>query len=86
MGGQQRKIKFENPAAAKMLGYEIKELIGQSAHEIMHHSHTNGSPYHKERCPIYAMLHDGQMRRDPRSFLAQGRQQFSGGLYLHAGL
>ena len=55
-------IQFENPAAAKMLGYEIKELLGQHAHEVMHHHRADGSVFPVSECPIYATLADGVRR------------------------
>ena len=45
---------FINPAASKMLGYGENELIGQSMHALIHHSHPDHSPYAIEECPIYA--------------------------------
>jgi PAS domain S-box-containing protein len=50
---------FVNPSAASMLGYEVKELIGQDSHAIWHHSKTDGSPYPEQECPIYAAYKDG---------------------------
>ncbi|MBL1178271.1 MAG: PAS domain-containing protein, partial [Pantanalinema sp. GBBB05] len=39
------KVTFVNPAAAKMIGWEIGELIGQSMHTVLHHSKPDGNPY-----------------------------------------
>lgn len=50
---------FCNPAAAKMIGYEVEELIGKPQHDILHHSKPDGSPYPREECPIYAAFKDG---------------------------
>lgn len=55
----QGRVNFINPAASRMLGWEAHELIGRPMHETVHHSHANGAPYPKERCPIYAALKDG---------------------------
>jgi len=57
------RIKFENPAAAKMLGYEVSELIGRPAHATMHHTRADGSPYPPGHCPIYETLSDKTIRR-----------------------
>jgi len=57
------RIKFENPAAAKMLGHEIAELIGKPAHVTMHHTKSDGTHYPVEECPIYATLNDRTIRR-----------------------
>jgi PAS domain S-box-containing protein len=53
------KTTFINPAAAKMLGYEPSELIGQRMHALAHHSKPDGTFYRKEECPIYAAFMDG---------------------------
>lgn len=54
---------FVNPAAAAMLGYEMKELIGKSAHEIWHHSRADGSLYPEKDCPIYMSYKSGGVHR-----------------------
>ena len=57
------RIKFENLAAAKMLGYEVSELIGKPAHATMHHTRADGAAYPQSECLIYATLRDGVVRR-----------------------
>ncbi len=57
------RIKFENPAAAKMLGCEISELIGKPAHLTIHHTHADDTPYPVTECPIYATMKDGAVHR-----------------------
>lgn len=53
------KHTFVNPAAAKMLGYEIKELIDTPSHAMWHHSKHDGTSYSEEECPIYTAYKDG---------------------------
>ena len=60
--GVDGRIKFENPAAAGMLGYEVSELIGKPAHLTMHHTRADGTPYPVDECVIYATLRDGVAR------------------------
>ncbi|MCX7068592.1 MAG: PAS domain S-box protein [Methylococcales bacterium] len=55
-------IIFENPAAAALLGWREKELIGQSSHSAIHHSSADGTHYLQNECPIYATLDDGISR------------------------
>jgi PAS domain S-box-containing protein len=61
LGGDGR-IKFENQMAARLLGYELSELVGQPAHATMHHSRRDGTPYPVSESPIYATLNDGLIR------------------------
>jgi PAS domain S-box-containing protein len=56
-------VTFENAASASMLGWEPHDLIGRVAHETIHHSHADGSPYAVEDCPILATLSDGVVRQ-----------------------
>ncbi|MEW5817007.1 MAG: ATP-binding protein, partial [Spirochaetota bacterium] len=57
------RTTFINPAAAKMLGYNAEELIGQAMHDVMHHTRPDGTPYPKEESPIHAAFRDGTEHR-----------------------
>ncbi len=57
------RITFGNAATREILGWEPEDIIGQSAHDVHHHSHTDGSPYPRDECPIYAALRDGKVHR-----------------------
>jgi PAS domain S-box-containing protein len=59
----QGNATFVNPAAAQMIGWHPQELIGKSMHQVLHHSHSDHSPYEREQCPIYAAFQDGIVHR-----------------------
>jgi PAS domain S-box-containing protein len=46
------RLTFINQAAANTLGYTPRELTGRDIHEIIHHSHADGTPYSKTTSPI----------------------------------
>lgn len=48
------QLTFVNPAALRLLGFSAEEMLGQSAHALIHHSHRDGSIYPVEECPMYA--------------------------------
>lgn len=56
---REDRITFVNPAAAKMLGWDVERLIGRIGHATIHHTRPDGSPYPVEECPIRAAYKDG---------------------------
>jgi PAS domain S-box-containing protein len=52
---------FVNLAAENILGWKRSELSGRNIHEVIHHSHPDGSHYHAHKCPIYAAFNDGEI-------------------------
>ncbi|WP_448246293.1 sigma 54-interacting transcriptional regulator [Thalassotalea agariperforans] len=52
---------FVNVAAEKIIGWKKSELIGQNIHDLIHHSHSDGSHYHAHECPIFAAFNDGEV-------------------------
>lgn len=59
----QGNTTFVNPAAASLIGWEMKDLIGKPMHAILHHSKPDGSHYPREECHIYAAFKEGTVRR-----------------------
>jgi PAS domain S-box-containing protein len=60
------RITFINPAALAMLGFPANELLGQSAHDLTHHSHGDGHPFPSQECPTYLTLRDNVTRHIDR--------------------
>lgn len=57
------RTTFGNAATMEILGWNPREVIGQKAHDVHHHSQPDGSPYPRSECPIYAALKDGEVHR-----------------------
>ena len=55
-------VAFINPAGARMLGYEPKELIGHGIHSRVHYAYADGSTLPLDECPIFKTAHDGEAR------------------------
>jgi len=60
---REGRTTFANPATIRMIGWQPDEMIGQSQHDMLHHTRPDGSQYPREECPIYAVLQDGETRR-----------------------
>ncbi len=54
------KVTFANPAAARMLQYEVEDLVGSRHHDRVHHTKADGQPYPVEECPIYGAIVSGR--------------------------
>jgi two-component system, OmpR family, sensor histidine kinase VicK len=50
------RLTFINEAGARVLGYTAAELTGIDIHELIHHSHQDGTPYSKSTSPILQAL------------------------------
>jgi PAS domain S-box-containing protein len=61
-------ITYANPAAGNILGCSHAELMGRNAHELLHHSHGNGSQYLNEDWPIHASLSGEVVHRSDEVF------------------
>jgi PAS domain S-box-containing protein len=55
-------VTVANPAAARMLGRSLEELVGKPHHNLVHHSQAGGSPLPETECAINLTLADGEAR------------------------
>jgi PAS domain S-box-containing protein len=60
---QQGHTIFANEAAVRMLGFTLREMLGRPQHQLIHHTHADGSAFPVEECPIYLAAHDGIYQR-----------------------
>ncbi len=58
----QGRSTFFNKAAERITGWEAPEVIGLNQHEILHHTHADGSPHQAEECPVYLTFRDNEAR------------------------
>src|SRR5262249_5250738 len=56
---------FVNPAAARMLGWDVEELLGQPIQDIVCHTMRDGTPCSDDGCPILVACRDGVVQRVP---------------------
>ena len=56
-------LTFINPAACRMLGYEIGELLDRPLHTLILPKGADGTAYPRERCPMFATVNDGRTHR-----------------------
>jgi len=54
---------FINPAAERILGWSAGDMVGHDAHQLFHHSHSDGSLFEVRQCSIHTSFSDGQVRR-----------------------
>ena len=51
---------FINRSALDMLGYEMDEVLGRNMHDLIHHTHPDGSPFPREECPLVQSFQTGR--------------------------
>jgi PAS domain S-box-containing protein len=70
-------VTFLNKAASIMLGWDSEDLIGKSHHDLVHHTHGDGTPYPQEECPIYKAYKDGTVHfKSDDVFWTKGGESF----------
>jgi diguanylate cyclase (GGDEF)-like protein/PAS domain S-box-containing protein len=57
------RCTFVNRAACDLLGWEPYELVGRVAHDLVHHSNADGSPYPAADCVIGRTIRTGKAIR-----------------------
>ncbi len=52
------KTSFINLAGARMVGWEVEELVGKPQHATLHPTRSDGTPCRMDSCPIYAAIRE----------------------------
>lgn len=55
------RLTFMNPAAERIFGWTLDEVIGRNVHAVIHHTHPDGTPFPAEECTSLQVLRDGKM-------------------------
>jgi two-component system sensor histidine kinase TtrS len=58
----QGRSTFFNRAAERITGWRAEDVIGQNQHEILHHTHADGSPHKAQECPVYLTFTENKAR------------------------
>ncbi len=53
------RCTFINRAGAQMLGWRTDQVLGRNMHNLIHHTHGDGSAYPEADCPIFGALRQG---------------------------
>ena len=64
----QGNATFVNGAAEQILGWRREDVLGESIHDIDHHSYPDGSPYPLSECPIHKAATDGEIQQGEEFF------------------
>ncbi|MDQ3069119.1 MAG: PAS domain S-box protein [Acidobacteriota bacterium] len=59
----QGRTTFLNAAAERLLGWPAADILGKRQHDVIHHTHRDGSSHPLSTCPIHQVLRTGQPRR-----------------------
>ncbi len=55
------RATFMNPAAQRILGWQLEEIVGRRMHDVIHHSRPDGTPFPGEECEGLQVLREGRM-------------------------
>ena len=60
----QGLVTSMNPAAEKLFGWKLDELLGKRMHDITHYKHPDGRPFPPEECAGFRVLKEGKKLAD----------------------
>lgn len=60
-----RRTVFWNKAAEEMTGYSSADLLGREAHDLIHHTHSDGTSSKPEHCAIFTAMKERKQYHMP---------------------
>jgi PAS domain S-box-containing protein len=57
------RVTYANRAALEQTGWTGAELLGRNAHDLMHHTHPDGTPYPAADCPLMHAVRESEGTR-----------------------
>jgi PAS domain S-box-containing protein len=54
------RVTFMNPAAQRLFGWTLDEMLGRRMHDVTHHSHADGTPFPADECPALKVMMEGK--------------------------
>lgn len=70
---------FANTSCLRMLGYQAPaDMLGRNVHQLIHYSHSDGTPYPEDECLMLRAIHRGDCcHRDDEVFWRSDGSSFS---------
>ncbi len=70
------RVTYVNRAALGQTGWTEAELVGRNAHDAMHHTHPDGTPYPAADCPLLRAVRDSEGTRLSEVFWRKDGSRF----------
>jgi two-component system CheB/CheR fusion protein len=64
----EARVTFINPAAQRIFGWTLDEIVGRNIHIVIHHTHRDGTNYPPEDCPSLQVLRTGKRLTEHQDF------------------
>lgn len=53
---------FVNRSMKSITGWQAEDLIGHNQHQVLHHTHVDGTPHKADECPVYLTFQSNEPR------------------------
>jgi PAS domain S-box-containing protein len=54
------RVTFMNPAAQRMFGWTLDEMLGRKMHDVTHHTRPDGTPFPGDQCEGLRVIQEGK--------------------------